>query len=64
MSKWAVMLGGEDVWFVDDMPERFDSEAAAIKAIDQEIELCEDAVKMGYMEDCDFEDYRIVEVVK
>jgi hypothetical protein len=63
-SKWAIMLSGEDVWFEDGKPERFNSEEEAIKALQEEIEVCEDAVKMGWMEDYDFDDHRIVEILE
>jgi hypothetical protein len=62
-KKYAVFLGGQDVWFEDNKPMRFDTEEDAIAEMDKEYEYELQAVKDGYMEDVgDFEDYRIVEV--
>lgn len=62
MSKFAIMLGGEDVWFTDGVPDRFDTEEDAIKAIAEEIAEQEEDVRLGYLDDCSYEEYRIVEV--
>lgn len=63
MSKWAIMLGGADIWFTDGEPDRFNSEAEAIAALNEEILECEHAAALGYLTDAgDFEDFRIVEV--
>jgi hypothetical protein len=63
MSKWAIRLGGEVVWTCNGVEELFDSEEDAIQAINEEIVICEEAVADGFMEDFDFEDFRIVEIV-
>lgn len=62
-NKWAVLLGGEDIWFIDDKPQRFDSEADAMKELKDEIDACQNAFERGYMLDAgDFDNYRIVEM--
>ena len=63
MSKWAIMLDGEDIWFTNGKPDRYKTEGEALQALADEIEACEEAVKMGWMEDASFEEYRIVEVL-
>lgn len=61
--RYAIRLSGDPVWFCDGVEELFNTEEEAIKAIEQEITDCEDAVKLGYMDDAgDFESFRIVEV--
>lgn len=60
--KYAIRLGGDPVWFCDGVEELFTTEEEAIKALNDEIEECEKDVKLGYLEDYDFSDYRIVEV--
>lgn len=57
------MLDGEDIWFTNGEPERYQTEALALQALADEIETCEEAVKMGWMDDASFEEYRIVEVL-
>jgi hypothetical protein len=51
------------VWTCNGVEELFDSEEDAIQAINEEIVICEEAVADGFMEDFDFEDFRIVEIV-
>jgi hypothetical protein len=64
MSKWAVRLfHDEPIWTCNGEEELFNTEDEAIKAIEDEIKECQWAVEEGYMEDFNFEDYRIVEVV-
>jgi len=64
MSKFAIRLNGEPVWFTDGKEELFHTESHAIQAIETEVMVCEEAVRLGYMEDSGgFEDYRIVRIV-
>lgn len=63
MSKWAIRLGGEVVWTCDGVEELFDTEEQALQALEEEARELEEDVKAGYLEDFDFQDYRIVEVV-
>jgi hypothetical protein len=63
MSKFAIRLNNEPVWFTDGIEELFHTESHAIQAIQTEILVCEEAVRLGYMQDAgSFEDYRILEV--
>lgn len=63
MTKYAIRLSGDPVWFSDGIEELFNTEDEAIQAIAEEIEACEDAVKLGYLDDAGgFEEFRIVEV--
>lgn len=53
----------EDIWFIDNSPMRFDTLELATKALNEEIEQCQRAYHLGYMEDDgDFDMYDIVEV--
>ena len=62
-KKYAVFLGGQDVWYENNKPMRFDTEEDAIAEMEKEYEYELQAVSEGYMESADgFEDYRIVEV--
>jgi len=64
MYKYAIRLNGEPVWFTDGKEELFHTESHAIQAIETEVMICEEAVRLGYMEDAGgFEDYRIVRIV-
>jgi hypothetical protein len=63
MSKWAIRLGGEVVWTCNGVEELFDTEEDAVQAMIQESKEIEDDVRLGYLEDFSFEEYRIVEVV-
>ena len=63
MSKWAVLLDGENVWSVDGEPQTFKTEAEAWSEIDDFFRDCEEAVKDGYMTDVDYDiNFRVVEV--
>lgn len=63
MSKYAIRLGNEPIWFTDGKEDLFNTEEEAIQAIAEEIVICEEAEALGYMEDSgSFEDYRIVEI--
>lgn len=59
---YAIRLSGDPVWFTNGIEDLFSTEEEAIKAIAEEIEDLEEDIKLGYLEDCNFEDYRIVEV--
>ena len=63
MTKYVIRLSGDPVWFTDGIEDVFSTEEQAIEAIREEIADCEEAVKLGYMDDCNFEDFRIVELV-
>ena len=64
MSKWAVRLVyNEPIWTCDGQEILFGSEAEAIEALNQEIADQEEDVRLGYLEDCSYEDFRIVEVL-
>ena len=55
----------EDIWFEDDKPMRFNTEADAVAALNEEIEQCQRAYHLGYMEDDgDFDCYDIVEITE
>jgi hypothetical protein len=64
MSKWAIRLfHDEPIWFCNGKEELFNSEQDAINAMELEaIEIDKD-IAAGHLEDFDWEDYRIVEVV-
>ena len=63
MSRWVVLLDGENVWLEDDKPQTFASEQDAWNEIDDYFRDCEDAVSQGYMTDVDYDmDFRVVEV--
>ena len=59
---YAIRLNGEPVWWCDGAEELYDTEEEAIQAINEEIVICEEAVADGFMEDVDFEDYRIIKL--
>lgn len=64
MTKFAIRLDYEPVWFCDGVEEWFDTEQEAEQALIQYFQECEEAVALGYMEDCgDDADFRIVELV-
>ena len=61
---FEIKLSGQDIWFEDGKPMRFRTEAEAEQALIEEMEECEHACHLGYMEDAgDFDNYRIVEVL-
>lgn len=63
MSKFAIRVyHDEPLWFEGGKEILFDTEDDAIQALNEEIVICEEAVAEGFMEDADFDDYRIVEV--
>ena len=59
---YAIRLSNEPVWFCNGKEETFDTVELAVQALRDEIAMCEEAVAKGYMEDCNFEDYRIERV--
>jgi hypothetical protein len=59
---YAIRLSNEPIWFTNGIEDLFSTEEEAIKAIAEEIEDLEEDVRLGYLDDCNFEDYRIVEV--
>ena len=64
MSKFAIrMYHDEPIWFCNGVEELYDSEEDAIQALNEEIVICEEAVADGFMDDFDFDDYKIVEIV-
>jgi hypothetical protein len=56
------MYKDEPIWFCNGVEELFSSEEEAIQALNEEIVICEEAVADGFMNDFDFDDYKIVEV--
>jgi hypothetical protein len=64
MNKWAVRLFyDEPIWMENGKEILFNSEQEAIDALEEEAKEIEKDIKAGYLDDCDFEDFRIVEVV-
>lgn len=64
MSKWAVRLFyDEPIWTQNGKEILFNSEQEAIDALEEEAKEIQKDVELGYLDDCDFEDFRIVEVV-
>ena len=64
MAKWAIrLMYDEPIWTRGGKEILFDTEAEAIEALNKEIEEEEEDVRLGYREDCAYEEYRIVEVV-
>ena len=64
MSRWVVLLDGENVWKLNDEPHTFATEQDAWDEIDDYYRDCEEAVADGYMTDVDYDmNFRVVEVV-
>jgi len=64
MSKWAIRLfHDEPIWMVNGEEELFDTEQDAINAMEAEAKEIEKDIEAGYIDDFDFEDFRIVEIV-
>jgi len=64
MNKWAVRLFyDEPIWMQNGKEILFNSEQEAINALEEEAKEIQKDVELGYLDDCDFEDFRIVEVV-
>jgi hypothetical protein len=65
MSKWVVrLMCDEPVWTCGGKEILFDTEDEAVKALNQEIAEQEEDVRLGYLEDCSYEEFRIVEIVE
>jgi hypothetical protein len=64
MNKWAVRLFyDEPIWMQNGEEILFNSEQEAIDALEEEAKEIEKDIEAGYLDDCDFEDFRIVEIV-
>ena len=64
MAKWAIrLMYDEPIWTCGGKEILFDTEAEAIEALNKEIEEEEEDVRLGYLEDCSYEEFRIVEIV-
>jgi len=64
MSKWAIRLfHDEPIWFCNGVEEQWDTLQEAIDALDAEAKEIEKDIEAGYLDDFDFEDFRIVEIV-
>lgn len=64
MSKWAIRLFyDEPIWLCNGKEELFDTEQDAINALELEALEIEKDIEAGYIDDFDFEDFRIVEVL-
>lgn len=62
-TKFAVRLDNQVIWTCNGKEELYDSEEDALLALQEEMDACERACALGYMEDDgDFDNYRIVEV--
>jgi hypothetical protein len=62
MIKYAIRLDNQKIWFSNNKEIVFNTEQEAEQALIQEIEECQKAYELGYMEDSgDFDNYRIVE---
>jgi len=64
MTKWAIrLMYDEPIWTCNGKEILFDTEAEAVEALNKEIEEEMEDVRLGYLEDCSYEEFRIVEVV-
>ena len=64
MTKWAIRLfHDEPIWLCNGEEELFNTEQEAIDAMEQECKEIEKDIEAGYLDDLDFEDFRIVEVL-
>lgn len=60
---YAIRLDNQPIWFEDGIEMTYATEAEAEQAMIQEMEECERACILGYMDDGgDFDNYRIVQV--
>jgi len=62
MSYVIRMYQDEPIWFCNGVEEVYATEEDAIQALNEEIVICEEAVADGFMEDFDFDDYRIIKL--
>ena len=61
--RWVVLLGNENVWFVDGNPQTFASMEEALEELENFFKEEEEAVRLGYLMDTSHhEDYRIEEI--
>jgi hypothetical protein len=61
---YAIRLSNQPIWFEDGKEITYATEEDAEQALIEEMEECERAAKLGYMEDeGDFDNYRIVKLV-
>jgi hypothetical protein len=61
MKQWQVLLNFENVWHENNEPMTFATEEEAEAELIAFFKDCEEAVKMGYMDDAGYDDdYRIV----
>ena len=64
MPKFAIRLSyDEPIWTCNGKEILFNSIDEAVEAMNQEIEEQEEDVRLGYLEDCSYEDFRIVEIL-
>lgn len=64
MTKWAVrLMYDEPIWTCNGEEILFDTEDEAVEALNKEIEEEMEDVRLGYLEDCSYEEFRIVEIV-
>jgi hypothetical protein len=64
MAKWAIRLFyDEPIWLCNGIEEQFDTEQDAIDALELEAQEIEKDIEAGYIDDFDFEDFRIVEIL-
>jgi hypothetical protein len=64
MTKWAIrLMYDEPIWTCNGEEILFDTEAEAVEALNKEIEEEMEDVRLGYLEDCSYEEFRIVEIV-
>ena len=64
MSKWVIRLfHDEPIWTCDGEEITFETEDQAVEALNKEIEDEMEDVRLGYLEDCSYEEFRIVELV-
>lgn len=64
MSKWAIrLMYDEPIWTCNGQEILFDTEDSAVEALNQEVKEQEEDVRLGYLEDCSYEEFRIVEIV-
>jgi hypothetical protein len=60
---YAIRLDNQKIWFEDNQEILFNDEGEAEQALIEEMEECNKAYALGYMEDSgDFDNYRIVRV--
>jgi hypothetical protein len=61
--KFAIRLSNDPIWFQNGKEITYATEQDAERALIEEMEECERACKLGYMEDeGDFSNYRIIAV--